>query len=616
MCGIVGYVSSRDLICQNLLQSLVKLEYRGYDSVGFSFIDKSQNNKINTIKASGRITNFLQTLEFNNYKSNVAIAHTRWATHGVASDVNSHPHSNEVASVVHNGIIENYLEIKQRLEKSFEFKSQTDTETILALISSFAKDTSLNQIAQFLFNELKGAFAIAAIFKDYKDIILGLKNKSPLIIGLGDGENYLSSDVYAIADKTNKFIFLEDGQFVILGRDSFEIFDKNGKQITNPIIETINIENTQNSKNGYDSYMLKEINEQSSVIAQNLKQHLDSNYNINFHHVNFNLGQFKKVSIIACGTSFYAGFLLKYYCESIAKTTADCEIASEFRYRNIVFEDSTLYIFLSQSGETADTLAALDFVNKNKLTNSKTLSIVNVKLSSIAKASDGFIECFSGPEIGVASTKNFTTQAVSCLLLALKIAKDKSIPFSNSILESLNSLSGRFYTFLNDKTNIDFLKYHSARISKSPKVMFVARSFLYPIALEGALKLKELAYIPTEGIASGELKHGPIALVDENLISICLLSKYILQNKSESSVQEILARNGDYIVIADYSPDVQSGIVSKNVLNIQTITQGLDSFVLPLAYIPAIQLISCYTATIMKLDVDKPRNLAKSVTVE
>ena len=617
MCGIVGIVSSRDYICADLLKSLSNLEYRGYDSVGFSYLDAS--NQIITIKASGKISNFIQGLNFNNYKSSTAIAHTRWATHGQASDVNSHPHSNELASVVHNGIIENYLELKRQFTPEFNFKTQTDTETILALVCNQINQNnniSLPELGKSLFTNLKGAFATAIITKNYPDAILLAKNKSPLVIGLGDGENYAASDVYAISELTDRFVFLQDGQFAILKHNQFEIFDKSGTKITNPKVETISIAKSANTKNGYDTYMLKEINEQPSVIAANLAKHITPDFDINFENLTFDLSGIKRISVVACGTSFYAGALFKYYCERLAKLPVSCEIASEFRYRDVVFEEDTLYIFLSQSGETADTLAALDFVNQNKAKGSKTLGIVNVVLSSIAKACDGFIECLSGTEIGVASTKNFTTQAICCLLLAYKLALQKGIKADAAILTSLGSLSGRFYTFLNNKSNLEFLQEQSKALAKSPKVMFVARSLLYPVALEGALKLKELAYIPTEGIAAGELKHGPIALVDEDLISICLLSKLVLKDKSESSVQEILARKGNYICISDYQPSQQGGIEQAKTLNISQIADGLHELVLPLVFIPAVQLLSYYTASTLGLDVDKPRNLAKSVTVE
>jgi len=624
MCGIIGLVSANDnnlQNCKTLLSSLCNLEYRGYDSLGFSYI--TNNGDIKTQKAAERISDFTSKLNFSAYNFNTAIAHTRWATHGGVSEQNSHPHESEFASIVHNGIIENYAQLKQVLQNDgFVFKSQTDSEVVSHLVSQVVmQNTALKgevlfaKIAQTLIQKLKGAYALAILVKGEAQFLLGIKNRSPLIVAKGEAsKNFIASDAYAIAKYTNQFATLPDMHYSIASPEQILIFNASGEK-QNIEFENLQFTEEESTKGSFSTFMEKEIYEQPQAIKHNLDSHITKDGQINFENVKFSLEGFNKICLVACGTSYYAAQLFKYFGPSVAKISAECEIASEFRYSDVIFAPKTLYIFISQSGETADTIAALDFVRQNIDSTSKTLAVVNVKHSTIAKKCDGFIECYSGREIGVASTKNFTNQSISLLLLALKLASKVDNTKVQQIIESLQNLSSQFYAFLSSSGNIEAIKKMAQQVATHKKVMFVARSFLYPIALEGALKLKELSYIPTEGIAAGELKHGPIALVDENLACICLVSKHILCEKTESSIQEILARKGKCLIISDY--DVKIGDYSIENLNIAShFTSDINQIVLPFLFIPAVQLLSYFAASTLLLDVDKPRNLAKSVTVE
>jgi glucosamine--fructose-6-phosphate aminotransferase (isomerizing) len=639
MCGIVGVISlnTKNLIEKNfshLLQSLLKLEYRGYDSFGFSYIDSE--GEIFSQKSTGKISQFVKDYDLKSQRSfSTGIAHTRWATHGGVSENNSHPHTGDFASLVHNGIIENYLELKNQLiSEGYIFKSQTDTEVVVHLISSIIKKDLkidnpsdikkfsheqkvqlIHQISKNLIKVLKGSYSLAIILKYCDGLILGIKNQCPLIVGKSSDSNFIASDSYAITNYTNQIATIEDKNYVILTAQEIKFFDSNSLNI-NIKFEHIEDQKEESSKGSFSSFMQKEIFEQSQTVRTNIENHLSQTNKINFKNVNFDLSEFSKISVIACGTSFYAGQLFCYYAESLAKIQSYCEIASEFRYRDIVFEPKTLYILISQSGETADTIAALEHINKNKHSSSKTMAVVNVFHSTIAKKSQGIVECFSGREIGVASTKNFTNQCISLLFIAMKIAEEKNISIDPEIFNSIKSLPSFFYDFLSSTSNLSHLQNMADKIAATNKVMFVARSTLYPIALEGALKLKELSYISTEGIAAGELKHGPIALIDEQIVCLCLVSRSILQQKTESSIHEILARNGKCLIITDYELNFSDKIENFLNINKSEVFLNIHKLIVPFLFIPSIQLLSFFVASKIGNDVDKPRNLAKSVTVE
>lgn len=593
MCGIVSVLSFDNDISKKLIGALERLEYRGYDSAGIAFID--QNSNLQRIRAVGKIEELKKLTNNISITANIGIAHTRWATHGNVTEKNAHPHISNGVAIVHNGIIENYQELKKKLLKeNFKFESDTDTEVVAALIAFHIKTgENFEEAFKNAISELKGTFAIVAIYENQPDILLGAKKGSPMAIGLSeDGKSYyIASDAIALSSLAENIIYLEEGDIVKIEKHnklSYTIFDA-AMHITKRDMVPNSVSLSDVSKNGYETFMLKEIFEEATII-----RNIYNNFNYDINISNFN-----NISIIACGTSYYAGLLAKYWIEDIANIHVDVEIASEFRYRNPAVFPKTLYIFISQSGETIDTLCAMRMVKDMGM---ETLALVNVETSSIAREADHMIKLLAGVEIGVASTKAFVAQAFSLLLLCIK-KQELKIDLLEKLINSI----------LNNK--YQFAKI-AEKIKDSRSFFYIGRGVNYPIALEGALKIKELSYVSAEGYPAGEIKHGPIAIIDEKVYTIALapLDKYF--EKTISNTQEILARNGKIILITtENARNHIHGLDNNENVDCVFIPNSDDPYTtFPL--ITAIHLLAYYTSKSKGYDVDKPRNLAKSVTVE
>ena len=607
MCGIVGVISKNNNVGEFLIQGLEKLEYRGYDSAGLALF---ANNKINTIKEVGKVENLKKEYKKNPIKSTIGIAHTRWATHGKTLQKNAHPHlSNQKIAVVHNGIIENYKELKEELiKKNYEFISDTDTEVIAHLVYENLKTCKdLLSAVQKTRSLLKGAYGTVIFYKDEPQTFVVARSGSPLVIGHGENENLIASDQIALLAKTNQFTYLEEGDVAKISTQDIEIFDINNQKVKRKKI-TSTLKEDINSKGEYEHFMLKEIFEQPIAVANTLTDRLDlkTPTDVFSNPKNKNIDEiFKKIEyikIIACGTSYNAGFVAKYFLEKYAKITTSVEIASEYRYRDFVVPKNALLVTISQSGETADTLAALLKAKEKGFL--ATLSICNSDGSSLVRESDFNYMMKAGVEIGVASTKAFSVQLCALLLLAKCFAK-KNI--QDEIDLALHKLPLKIEQILKLSPEIkklakDFLKTSSA--------LFLGRGALYPIAIEGALKLKEISYIHAESYAAGELKHGPLALVDEKMpVVLCAPNDYLL-DKVISNLEEVRARGGQIFVFSNSDKFITDK--TQKVIKMQS-TNDFDA---PIIYSIALQLLSYYVALERKCDIDKPRNLAKSVTVE
>ena len=606
MCGIIGITSSKP-VSSSILHSLKKLEYRGYDSAGIATID---NGIINEIKSLGRVDVLEKNISQINLSGEVGIGHVRWATHGMPSTINAHPHSTENISVVNNGIIENSVILKKSLiSKGHKFKSETDTEVIVHLLSEYLKSNELNNAIIKTLNDLDGSFALGIIFKDMPNIIVGARRGSPLAVGYGPNENYLGSDSYALKSMTNKITYLNDGEFCIIKKDEINFYDYMGNKINKKILQLST--NEQNYEKGeYKHFMAKEINEQPLTIKNCVNEYIDKiNNEINLHNFPWKKENIKSVKLIGCGTAFHSCLIGKYWFEELTNLDLDIDIASEVRYRKNRFKEDCLYIFVSQSGETADTYAALDICKKNKM---KTCSIVNVVESSIARDSDFVLPIHCGPEIGVASTKAFLGQMMVIYLLCLKISYlKKNIKKSdyNKKIKNLDLLSEKVKKTIFDENQIQTI---SNTFSKAKGSMFLGRGFSFPIALEGALKLKELAYIHAEGYPAGEMKHGPLALIEDGMPGVVVAPKDQYYKKTISNMQEVIARGAKVLLITNKDDDQ---IVSENIwkkIEIDTVEKDLYPFLTTLP----LQQLAYYTALKKGFDIDKPRNLAKSVTVE
>jgi len=609
MCGIVGYIGNRDA-SPILLESLKKLEYRGYDSSGVALLDHQFHLIVR--KAKGKIKNLEELLSKEPLPfSNIGISHTRWATHGLPSDENAHPHTDNAhrIAVVHNGIIENYALLKEKLKKQgCRFVSQTDTEVIAHLISVLYKG-DLRVAVQKAIAQLKGAFAIGVISKDHPEILIAARVGSPLIIGLGDKENYIASDVPAILDRTRRVIYLQDGQMAVLSKEKVDLFTFEGQKVK-PKIDTVSFTVGSAQKEGYDHFMLKEIHEQPQVLEAMLKSRLPKG-KLKLEGLTISdkaLASIKKVTIVACGTAYHAGLVGKYIIEDLTRLSVEVDTSSEFRYRNAIVDKNTLIIAVSQSGETADTLAA---EREAKAKGAKVISICNVIGSSLARESDGVLYTHAGPEIGVASTKAYTAQLMMFYLLALKLAYVRhSAPAARlkKLIKNLQHIPNLYKDLLKKKATI--LKIAEAN-SHFGCFLYLGRNINYPTALEGALKLKEISYIPAEGYAAGEMKHGPIALIDEYRAVVCVALASHVYEKMISNIQEIRARKGNVIAIATEG-DKEIAHHSHYVIEVPAVEELLT----PLLAIIPLQLIAYYIAVKRGNDVDQPRNLAKSVTVE
>ena len=606
MCGIVGITSTKS-VTSMIINSLRKLEYRGYDSSGIATL---HNGNINEVKCEGRVDALEKNLNKSNLSGNVGIGHVRWATHGIPSTLNAHPHSSENVSVVHNGIIENSTILKKFLvKKGHVFKSQTDTEVITHLITEYLKKNDLKNSIIKILKKLHGSFALGIIFKDQPDLIVGARRGSPLAVGYGPNENYLGSDSYALKSMTNKISYLNDGEFCIVKKDNIEFFDETGNKVNKKILELSSSENNYD-KGEYKHFMAKEIDEQPTTIKNCINEYIDKkNNDINIFNFPWKAKDISSIVLIGCGTAYHSCLMAKYWFEQLTNFDVTVDIASEFRYRKNRFKDNTLYIFVSQSGETADTYAALDLCKKN---NMKTCSIVNVVESSIARDSNFVLPIHCGPEIGVASTKAFIGQMLVLYLLCLKLAKDRK-NIKNDIflkkIKSLKLLSELVKNTLLTESDIQLICNSFAEAKGS---MFLGRGYSFPIALEGALKLKELAYIHAEGYPAGEMKHGPLALIEEGMPVVVLAPRDDYYKKTISNMQEVIARGAKVLLITNKSKDE---VYSENIW--QTIeVENTSEDLLPFLITIPLQKLAYYSALKKGYDIDKPRNLAKSVTVE
>jgi len=606
MCGIVGITSTKS-VTSMIINSLRKLEYRGYDSSGIATL---HNGNINEVKCEGRVDSLEKNLNKSNLSGNVGIGHVRWATHGIPSTLNAHPHSSENVSVVHNGIIENSTILKKFLvKKGHVFKSQTDTEVITHLITEYLKKNDLKNSIIKILKKLHGSFALGIIFKDQPDLIVGARRGSPLAVGYGPNENYLGSDSYALKSMTNKISYLNDGEFCIVKKDNIEFFDETGNKVNKKILELSSSENNYD-KGEYKHFMAKEIDEQPTTIKNCINEYIDKkNNDINIFNFPWKAKDISSIVLIGCGTAYHSCLMAKYWFEQLTNFDVTVDIASEFRYRKNRFKDNTLYVFVSQSGETADTYAALDLCKKN---NMKTCSIVNVVESSIARDSNFVLPIHCGPEIGVASTKAFIGQMLVLYLLCLKLAKDRK-NIKNDIflkkIKSLKLLSELVKNTLLTESDIQLICNSFAEAKGS---MFLGRGYSFPIALEGALKLKELAYIHAEGYPAGEMKHGPLALIEEGMPVVVLAPRDDYYKKTISNMQEVIARGAKVLLITNKSKDE---VYSENIW--QTIeVENTSEDLLPFLITIPLQKLAYYSALKKGYDIDKPRNLAKSVTVE
>lgn len=606
MCGIVG-VLGKGPVAELLVDALKRLEYRGYDSTGVATVGARD---IERRRAEGKLRNLEALLSSEPLGGNAGIGHTRWATHGKPSEANAHPHMTDDVAVVHNGIIENFRELKAELQaEGAAFTSDTDTEVIAHLITRELRDgkdpiAAVNKVL----SQLQGAFALAMIFKGYDDLMIAARQGSPLAIGYGDGEMYVGSDAIALAPFTDNIAYLEDGDWAVITREGVTIHGRDGAVVDRGVVKSA-ASGLIVDKGNFRHFMVKEIHEQPEVVGHTLAHYLDlASDEVALPDLPFDFANISRLSLSACGTAFYACVVAKYWFERWAKLAVDVDIASEFRYREIAMEKGGAALFVSQSGETADTLASLRYCREQ---NQHVLSIVNVRESSIARESDGVLPTLGGPEIGVASTKAFTCQltVLACLAIAAGKARGTIGPeLEAELVQALVEVPRHMAEILRDETPYEELA-HS--LSKAKDILYLGRGTSYPIALEGALKLKEISYIHAEGYAAGELKHGPIALIDESVPVIVIAPRDELFDKTVSNMQEVAAREGKIILVSD-ADAASAGCAVQATLPVPTV----HPFVSPLVYAVPIQLIAYYTAVFMGTDVDQPRNLAKSVTVE
>ncbi len=607
MCGIVGYCGPKKA-AEVLLEGLKRLEYRGYDSAGISV---STQGKLTTIKRKGKIKD-LRGIVPANLKGHTGIGHTRWATHGEVTDENAHPHSDDSGNIVlvHNGIIENYQLIKNRLvAEGHVFKSETDSEVIAHLISTLYKGDLESAVRETVFL-LKGTYGLAVMHKDMPDKIVGVRNGSPLVLGLGNGEMFLASDVTAILAHTKQVIYLEDKEIVVITSDSYKTYDFHEQEIQKKI-ENIGWDLDQIEKDGYEFFMEKEINEQPDSILRALVGRIDvegaTGHLGGLNMTPVELINIKRIQIVAAGTSFYAGMVGAYLLESIARIPASTELSSEVRYKNPVVQADTLYFVVSQSGETADTLYAMRELQRK---GGRVLGICNVVGSTIPRESNGGVYIHSGPEIAVASTKAFTSQITVFYILTLILARMRHLSYEAglSLVSGLESVPGKIKEILADTENI---KKIAKNYSKYENFLFLGRGLNYSVAMEGALKLKEISYIHAEGYSSAEIKHGPIALINENTPSLFLVPDDDLRDKVINNIKEVKARKGKVIAIA-----VKGDTEIENIVDDVIWIPKAHALMYPYLMVIPLQLFAFYTALELKRDVDQPRNLAKSVTVE
>ncbi len=607
MCGIIGILGKAP-VAPLLLDGLKRLEYRGYDSAGIATL---VDGVIERRRAEGKLSNLEGLLESDPVAGTIGIGHTRWATHGRPTEANAHPHANEQVAVVHNGIIENFQALRGELEAAgHRFETETDTEVVVHLVSDhLARQMNPEDAVGAALARLEGAFALAIIFAGRHDLMIGARKGSPLAVGYGDGEMYLGSDALALAPLTNRICYLEEGDWVALNGDGARIRDANGEEVAREVKLTA-VSGALIGKGQYRHFMEKEIFEQPAVIGDTLQAYLNPlTRKVELPNLPFDLGHLPRVTISACGTAYLAGLVAKYWFEQVARQPVEVDIASEFRYREAPMPEGGLSLFISQSGETIDTLAALHYARD---AGQHLLSVVNVPESAIERASDAVLHTLAGPEIGVASTKAFTTQlaVLACLVMATARARGAIDEAREAELSlALTEVPARAAEVLNHDAQIRDI---AQEVAEARDVLYLGRGSTYPLALEGALKLKEISYIHAEGYAAGEMKHGPIALIDEAVPVIVCAPSGPLFDKTASNVQEVIARGGRVIFISDSEGAARLGNEAAHVIELPRV----DPFVAPLLYAIPVQLLAYHAAVCKGTDVDQPRNLAKSVTVE
>ncbi|MCB2013766.1 MAG: glutamine--fructose-6-phosphate transaminase (isomerizing) [Sphingobium sp.] len=607
MCGIIGIVGKED-VAERLLDGLKRLEYRGYDSAGIATI---HDGAIERRRAEGKLINLSRELRDEPLPGMTGIAHTRWATHGAPTTSNAHPHATEEVALVHNGIIENFKPLREELlAKGRHFDSETDTEVVAHMVSDLVEQGASPQdaVAKVL-PRLHGAFALAILFRKHPGLLIGARLGSPLVVGYGDRETYLGSDALALAPLTQRIAYLEEGDWVVITRDGAQIYDSDNNPVERPI--TISgVSGALIDKGNHRHFMQKEIYEQPVVVAQTLRSYLRRIENqVSLPDMNFDLGGVKRVTIVACGTSYYAGLVAKYWFEKFARIPVDIDVASEFRYRDPVLEEGGLALFISQSGETADTLAALRHAREQKQI---IAVVVNVPTSSMAREADLLLPTHAGPEIGVASTKAFTCQLAVLAALAANLARANgrlSPEEEAEIVWHLSEAPAAMNQALAHDAEIEAMAH---LIAPARDVLYLGRGPDYPMALEGALKLKEISYIHAEGYAAGEMKHGPIALIDDAVPVIVIAPSGPLFEKTVSNMQEVQARGGKVVLISDAEGIAQAGEGCMATIEMPKV----HPLIAPLVYAVPVQLLAYHVAVAKGTDVDQPRNLAKSVTVE
>ncbi len=606
MCGIVGILGNSP-VAEQLVDALKRLEYRGYDSAGVATVEEG---RLGRRRAEGKLRNLETVLKSNPLFGNTGIGHTRWATHGKPVESNAHPHMTAKVAVVHNGIIENFRALKQELIASgAQFTSDTDTEVIAHLVTrELNAGSDPVQAVYATLNRLEGAFALAMIFAGYEDLLIVARRGSPLAIGYGNGEMFVGSDAIALAPFTDSIAYLDDGDWAVLTRKGVAVRDRNGNAVER-LVTRSHATAFVIDKGNHRHFMAKEIHEQPEVIGHTLAAYVDLATNrVDVPALPFDFANLRRLSISACGTAFYAGLVAKYWFERWAKLPVDVDIASEFRYRETTLDTGGAALFVSQSGETADTLASLRYCRAQ---GQHIVSVVNVRESSIARESDAVLPTLAGPEIGVASTKALTCQlaVLGCLAIAAGKARGVIGPeLEIELVQALSEVPRHMATVLRDEEPYETLAHN---LSKARDVLYLGRGSSFPIALEGALKLKEISYIHAEGYAAGELKHGPIALIDENMPVIVIAPRDDLYDKTVSNMQEVAARGGQIVLVSDADPASTGCAIATHLA-----VPSVHRFVTPLVYAVPVQLIAYHTAVFMGTDVDQPRNLAKSVTVE
>lgn len=607
MCGIIGIVG-KEAVAERLVDGLRRMEYRGYDSAGICTIEEG---RLVRRRAEGKLNNLVVELANNPAPGDIGIAHTRWATHGAPTANNAHPHATDHVALVHNGIIENYKELRAELrEAGRRLESDTDSEVVAHLISRLVEqgETPERAVANVL-PRLRGAFALAIVFREHPDMVIGARRGSPLVVGYGDGETYLGSDALALAPLTQQITYLEEGDWVVVRREGATIYDENGEEVEREI-RSSGASAAAVEKGNYRHFMQKEIFEQPTVVAQTLSSYLrQSDNSVALPQFDFDISSVKRVTIVACGTSFYAGMVAKYWLEQFARVPVDIDVASEFRYREPVLENGGLALFISQSGETADTLAALRHCKENGQTIG---AVVNVPTSTMAREADLLLPTHAGPEIGVASTKAFTCQLAVLAAFAAHMAVKKGLMSreeEQEVVAHLLEAPAALNAALDHDEDIASMAH---LIAPARDVLYLGRGPDYPLALEGALKLKEISYIHAEGYASGEMKHGPIALIDDAVPVIVLAPSGPLFEKSISNMEEVRARGGQIVLISDAKGLQEAGEGCLATIEMPRV----HPLIAPLVYAIPVQLLAYHVACAKGTDVDQPRNLAKSVTVE